>query len=56
MNKDFKTYVEEVIIPQMKEANIVKVTLYNAEGDRAFIIRDKHGFYKVTFTWTKQYY
>lgn len=56
MNADFEEYIEKIVIPQMKEQELVKMTVFNAEGNKAFITRDKHGFFKATFTLTKEYF
>lgn len=55
MISNFEQYVKETVIPQMKEAEMVKMTVTDADGNRALISKDKHGYFKVTFTFTKQY-
>lgn len=55
MSTQFEKYVTDVIIPQMREAELVRMTVSDADGSRALIVRDKHGFFKVTYTTVKQY-
>ncbi|MGA4519281.1 hypothetical protein ACPA0F_18645 [Solibacillus silvestris] len=55
MSSQFEQYVKDVIIPQMQKSELVRMTVSDADGSKALIVRDKHGFFKVTYTTVKQY-
>jgi hypothetical protein len=52
---DFSSTVENVFVEEMKKHGITKCTVQNATGDKAIISRDKHGFYKIKYTYEKDH-
>lgn len=53
--KDFKKFIEQLILPLMQQYNLSNIAISNGIGDTAKLKKDKHGFIKINITTTTDF-
>lgn len=52
--QEFEQFIEDTFIPFLREHKLTQGVITHPGGYRATAKRDKHGFYKVKYTMTKE--